>query len=78
MGENNILWPVTIVDNNFLNKLKSGEIRLFSEDVLKVSLEIKQRKDAANRIQTSYAIIHVLEYIKFEKPRQLRLEDYSL
>ncbi len=77
MGDNNVLWPVTIGDNHFLNKLKSGEIRLFAEDVLKVNLEVKQRKDAANRIQTSYAIIHVLEYIKYEKPRQFRLEDYS-
>lgn len=75
MGENNVLWPVTIEDQDFLQQLKSGEIRPYSEDVLKVNLEIRQKKDAANRIVAHYAIVDVLEYIKYEKPRQLSMED---
>lgn len=75
MGDNNVLWPVTIEDEQFLGSLKSGEIRPYSEDVLKVNLEVRQKKDASNRIQTHYAIIKVIEYIKYEKPRQLSLND---
>lgn len=75
MGDNNILWPVTIEDEEFLSKLKSGEVRPYSEDVLKVNLEVRQKRDAANRILTHYVITEVLEYIKYEKPRQLGLED---
>lgn len=75
MGDNNVLWPVTIDDENFLRKLRSGDIRLHAEDVLKVNLEINQKKDVTNKVISSYAIKEVSEYIKFEKPRQLGLED---
>jgi len=73
MGDSNVLWPVTIDDEEFLKRLHSGEIRLYSEDVLKVDLEIKQKKDAENKISTSYSIKLVTEYIKFEKPKQLEI-----
>ncbi|MEI9913889.1 MAG: hypothetical protein WDN66_02690 [Candidatus Saccharibacteria bacterium] len=74
MGENNVLWPVTIEDGNFLGKLKSGEIRPYSQDVLKVNLEIHQKRDSTNKVITNYSVIEVLEYIQYEKPHQLKLE----
>lgn len=73
MGDSNVLWPVTIDDENFLQKLHNGEIRLYSEDVLKVDLEVRQKKDQDNKISASYSIKSVIEYIEFEKPRQLTL-----
>lgn len=75
MGENNVLWPVTIDDEGFLQKLRSGELRLYSEDVLKVDLEFRQKKDPTNKIMTAYAIKKVSEYIKYEKPKQLGIDD---
>ena len=75
MGDSNVLWPVTVEDEEFLEKLRNGEIRPYSEDVLKVNLEIRQKKDSANRIMTHYAITDVLEYIQYEKPKQIKLED---
>lgn len=71
MGESNILWPVTMDDESFLEKLHNGEIRLYAEDVLRVDLEIRQKKDSDNKITTSYSIKLVTEYIKFDKARQL-------
>ncbi|MDD4332563.1 MAG: hypothetical protein PHT51_00420 [Patescibacteria group bacterium] len=71
MGDNNVLWPVTIDDEVFLKKLHSGEIRLYAEDVLKVDLEIKQKKDSNNKIASSYSIKLVTEYMPFEKPKQM-------
>ena len=73
MGDNNILWPVTIDDEEFLQKLRSGELRLYSEDVLKVNLEISQKRDSTNKVLTTYAVKKVIEYIKYEKPKQLGL-----
>jgi len=73
MGDNSILWPVTIDDDIFLKKLHSGEIRLYSEDILKVDLEIKQKKDSNNKIASSYSIKLIKEYIPFEKPQQMKL-----
>ena len=74
MGEST-LYPVTIEDETFLENLRSGEIRLFAEDALRVNLEIHQKKDATNKVQTKYVIIKVVEYSKYEKPRQLNLEN---
>ncbi len=71
MGDANVLWPVTIDDETFLQKLHSGEIRLYSEDVLKVNLEIRQKKDQDNKIAASYSIKSVIEYIEFDKPKQM-------
>ncbi len=53
MGETT-LWPVAIEDDSFLLKLQTGEIRPFTEDVLKVNLEIRQKKDTKNKISTTY------------------------
>jgi hypothetical protein len=74
MGENNVLWPVTIEDEKFLSELKNGDIRPYAEDVLKVNLDVRQKKDSANRVATQYAITEVLEYIKYEKPKQLKMD----
>lgn len=75
VNDNNVLWPVTIEDDVFLNKLQAGDIRLYSEDILKVDLEIRQKKDSANKLMGQYAITKVIEYIKFEKPKQINIED---
>jgi hypothetical protein len=78
MGENNVLWPVTIEDESFLGKLKSGDIRPYSQDVLKVNLRLTQKRDSTNKVLTSYSITEVLEYIQYEKPHQLQLgEDHE-
>lgn len=76
MGEANVLWPVSIEDEHFLSKLKRGEIRPFTEDVLKVNLQIRQKKDGKNKIISNYVITEVLEYIKYEKPKQMNIEDF--
>jgi hypothetical protein len=75
MGENNVLWPVTIDDEAFIRRLSAGDLRLYSEDVLKVELEIRQKKDATNRVLTTYSIKKVLEYTRYEKPKQLGIQD---
>ena len=75
IGNETTIWPVTIEDDIFLNKLRSGDIRLYAEDVIKVDLEVRQKKDAANKVRTNYAITKVIDYIKYEKPKQLNLED---
>lgn len=72
----NIIWPVTIEDGDFLKLLQSGDIRLYAEDVLKVDLELRQTKDLNNKIRTNYAITKVKEYMKYEKPRQLDFDDF--
>ncbi len=74
MGDNTILWPVTIEDQDFIQKLIRGEIRLYSEDVLKVDLEIRQKKDLSNKMLSSYEIKKVLEYMQYKKPKQLELD----
>lgn len=75
ISDNFTLWPVTIEDEVFLDRLRSGDIRLYSEDVLRVDIEVRQKKDATNKIRTNYAIIKVSEYMKYEKPKQLKIED---
>ena len=72
MGDS-VLWPVMIEDESFLEKLKSGEIRPYSEDVLKVNLQVRQKKDSKNKLMNSYVIKRVVEYIQYEKPKQLTL-----
>lgn len=75
IGDDTTLWPVAIEDESFLNRLRSGDIRLYAEDVLRVDLEVRQKKDAANKVKTSYAITNVIDYVKYEKPKQLSIED---
>jgi hypothetical protein len=77
MGDNSTLWPVSIEDEDFLNKLQNGEIRPYTEDILKVNLEIRQKTDSKNKIMTHYSIKKVLDYIKYEKPKQLNLGSFS-
>lgn len=74
MGDT-VIWPTTIEDESFLGKLKTGDIRPYSEDVLKVDLEIRQKKDASNKLIVSYSIKKVVEYIKYERPRQIKIDE---
>ena len=74
MGDS-ILWPVTIEDEHFLGQLKSGRVRPYSEDVLKVDLDVKQRLDRRNKMTVEYSITKVIDYIKYEQPSQLRLDE---
>jgi hypothetical protein len=67
------LWPVTIADTVFLGRLKSGEVRLHSEDSLRVDLEISQRLNSRSSVTGSrYKIVKVLQYVPFEPPEQLK------
>lgn len=74
MGES-ILYPTSIEDLKLLEKLKDGSLRLFHEDVLKVDLEIRQKKDYQNKILNSYVITNLIEYIEFKKPQQIAFDD---
>jgi hypothetical protein len=68
------LWPVTIVDEAFLEQLKSGDVRLHCEDSLRVDLEISQRLNSRNNVTSSrYTIVKVLHYVAHEPPEQLSL-----
>lgn len=73
MGES-VLWPVTIEDLEFMQKLKSGEIRPYFQDVLLVDMELRQKRDSTNKVVVHYAITKVREYIQFERPHQLNLD----
>lgn len=68
-----VLWPVTIEDEAFLRKLRSGEIRLYAEDLLRVNMELRQRKDSAQKVISSYAITEVIEYNQHKEPEQFEL-----
>ncbi len=70
-----VLWPTTIEDSDFLSDLRSGDVRLFAEDVLKVNMEVHQDRDARNKVSSSYRIIEVVKYIKYERPIQPKLSD---
>jgi hypothetical protein len=72
MGDS-VIWPVTMEDESFRAKLISGEVRPYSEDVLKVDLDVYQKKYSYNKIITSYSITKVIDYIRYEKPKQIDL-----
>jgi len=68
------LWPVTITDEGFLERLKSGDVRLHSEDSLRVDLEINQRVNAKSVVTGShYTITKVLQYVPYSPPDQMEL-----
>ncbi len=71
------IYPVTLEDQEFVRKLQAGEVRLYFEDVLRVNLEIRQKKDRNNKINTRYSIVHVEEYSPYEKPQQLTLDSHD-
>ncbi len=53
----------TIKDEEFLSKIKTGEIRLYGEDLLEVNLlEIQTVKN--NEVYAKYEVIKVTKYIK--------------
>lgn len=72
MGETNI-YPVSIEDEGFLQRLKNGEARLFCEDILLVNLEVIQKKDSNNRLSSHYVIKEVLEYIPHKSLDQMSI-----
>lgn len=51
----------TIRDETFLNKLKSGEIRPFSNDLIEVEI-IEKQKVVNQEVQTTYEITRVIDY----------------
>jgi hypothetical protein len=57
----NEIITATIRDQQFLEKITSGEIRLFHEDILKVKLLTKQ-KIRGSELSTVYEITEVMEY----------------
>ena len=62
-GKDNKLYPTTIQDEDFINKLKVGEIRLFHEDILYVRLRTQQKlSKRTGKITNEYFIEKVLEY----------------
>jgi hypothetical protein len=62
------LWPVTIADEEFLERLKTGHVRLHCEDSLLVELEISQRVNAHNIVTGSrYVITRVKQYVPHGK-----------
>jgi hypothetical protein len=72
---NVILYPVAIEDDRFLEQLRSGDIRPYAADVLKVDVEIRQKRKAKNRVTTQYAITRLIEYSKYERPTQYSFGD---
>lgn len=62
-GKDNKLYPTTIQDEFFIGKLRSGEIRLFHEDVLLVQMLSKQKiSRKTGKLSNEYIIEKVLEY----------------
>ena len=74
-GKDNKLYPTTIQDEGFINKLKNGTIRLFHEDILFVKLRTKQKiSKKTGKITNEYFIEEVLEYIDHKNMDQQRLD----
>lgn len=71
---NNVLSPVYIEDDNFLEQLTNGDVRLHEHDVLKVSLKTIQKLDVNNEIRATHYITEVLEYIPGITPRQSSMD----
>lgn len=69
------LYPTMIQDDDFINKLKSGEIRLFHEDILKVKLLTKQKMSKrTGKLSNEYVIEKVIEYDDtINRPRQMTM-----
>lgn len=74
-GKDNKLYPTTIQDEDFINRLKGGEIRLFHEDILYVRLRTKQKlSKRTGKITNEYFIEKVLEYTSKKAMNQQSLE----
>ena len=76
MGDQSI-YPVTVEDEQFLEKLRAGDIRPYAEDILTVDLEVRQKRDTHNRLSNRYAITKVVEYSEYKKPKQYTIGDAS-
>lgn len=64
-GSSDTLSKVTILDEDFANKLESGEIRLHKTDTIKAQVHVVQRKIHDNFTPPQYEILKVESY---EKP----------
>lgn len=68
-------YPTTINDEDFRESLKSGDIKLFSEDLLQVDMTTVQRfMPTTQRTVTEYFIDRVHNYISKSRPQQSRLD----
>lgn len=76
MGDN-VLYPVTIEDRDFIDRLQAGDVRPFGDDLVKADLEVRQKKGVRNKVTTSYAITKVVDYTKYEKPQQYTIDDLN-
>lgn len=69
------LYPVTIEDEDFLARVRTGEVRLFGGDVLRVDLDTRQKR-SGSKVSTSYAITRVIEYVPYEIPDQFKMNEH--
>lgn len=71
---------VSIDDEEFRRRMENGEIRFFSKDVLIADLEITQMYPKKNpgRSKTSYRILKVRDYRKYEEPEQIGIDMQEL
>jgi hypothetical protein len=69
-----ILAPVYIEDETFLNQLMSGDVRLHEQDLLKVQLRTIQKLDVNNELRTTYYIVEVLEYKQGIRQQQAKMD----
>ena len=70
-GSNDTYSRVGIADDNFKQKLESGEIRLHIKDLIKARISIKQKQKNGEMQVPTYEIVEVLEYKKFIPPQGL-------
>lgn len=61
---------VTIEDEAFLARVADGTVRIGGGDMLRVDLRTSQTTAPNGRLTTSYAIQHVLEYVKLPTQSQ--------
>lgn len=68
-------YPTTIKDEDFRESLKSGDVKLFSEDLLRVDMTAVQRfMPTTQRTVTEYFIDRVHDYIPRSRPQQSKLD----
>jgi CBS-domain-containing membrane protein len=69
-----VISPVYIDDEVFLQRLSSGEVRLHEQDLLKVRLKTIQKLDVNNDLSSLYYITEVLEYKPGTRQEQSSLD----
>lgn len=73
-SSNDALSRVSITDEDFKQKLISGEIRLHVKDLIKARISIKQKHRNGEIQSPSYEIVEVLDYQKHSRISQSSLE----